>query len=183
VGWFRSLSCVFALLGPTPSSHVLAPLLSALRTVTPRPLIPFSFLFSLFCSLHSEVCKFCLTQRQTFTPRSSLPPSSPHTLQFVDAASGKTFTTLDPRTEEIITNVAAADKEDVNLAVKAARKAFESGPWRKMGGRERGKTLYRLADLMEQHKEELAVLETLDNGKPLSLSRAADVPLSIDHYR
>jgi acyl-CoA reductase-like NAD-dependent aldehyde dehydrogenase len=52
-----------------------------------------------------------------------------------------------------------------------------------MGGRERGKTLYRLADLMEQHKEELAVLETLDNGKPLSLSRAADVPLSIDHYR
>jgi len=83
----------------------------------------------------------------------------------------------------MITEVAAADKEDVNLAVKAARKAFESGPWRKMGGRERGKILYRLADLMEQHKEELAVLETFDNGKPLSLSRAADVPLSIDHYR
>jgi len=52
-----------------------------------------------------------------------------------------------------------------------------------MGGRERGKILSRLADLMEQHKEELAVLETLDNGKPLSVSKAADVPLSIDHYR
>lgn len=103
--------------------------------------------------------------------------------KFVDAVSGQTFTTLDPRTEEIITEVAAADKEDVDLAVKAARKAFESGPWRRMGGRERGKILSRLADLMEQHKEELAVLETLDNGKPLSVSKAADVPLSIDHYR
>jgi acyl-CoA reductase-like NAD-dependent aldehyde dehydrogenase len=97
--------------------------------------------------------------------------------------SGKTFQTIDPRTEETIVEVAAADKEDVNLAVNAARKAFETGPWRKMSGRERGKILYRLADLMEAHKEELAVLETLDNGKPLSLSRNSDVPLAIDHYR
>ncbi|TFJ85075.1 hypothetical protein NSK_003499 [Nannochloropsis salina CCMP1776] len=103
--------------------------------------------------------------------------------KFTDAVSGKTFQTIDPRTEETIVEVAAADKEDVNLAVNAARKAFETGPWRKMSGRERGKILYRLADLMEAHKEELAVLETLDNGKPLSLSRNSDVPLAIDHYR
>lgn len=86
-------------------------------------------------------------------------------------------------TEEVITQVAAADKEDVDLAVKAARKAFEDGPWRKMSGRQRGRILYKLADLMEQHAEELAALETLDNGKPLSASKAADIPLSIDHYR
>lgn len=85
--------------------------------------------------------------------------------------------------EEVITEVAAAEAADVDVAVKAARKAFEAGPWRKMSGRERGKILHRLADLMEEHADELAALETLDNGKPLAASKTADVPLSVDHYR
>jgi aldehyde dehydrogenase (NAD+) len=103
--------------------------------------------------------------------------------QWVDSASGKTFETLNPATGEVIAQVAEGDKEDVDRAVKAARKAFETGPWRKMDARERGKYLYKLADLMEQHIDELAALETLDNGKPIRDSRNADLPLSIDCLR
>jgi aldehyde dehydrogenase (NAD+) len=103
--------------------------------------------------------------------------------RWVDSASGKTFETLNPATGEVIAQVAEGDREDVDRAVKAARKAFEGGPWRRMDARERGKILYRLADLMEQHIDELAALETLDNGKPIRDSRSADLPLSIDCYR
>jgi aldehyde dehydrogenase (NAD+) len=102
---------------------------------------------------------------------------------WVDSASGKTFETLNPATGEIIAQVAEGDKEDVDRAVKAARKAFETGPWRRMDARERGKCLYRLADLIERHIDELAALETLDNGKPITDSRDADLPLTIDCYR
>ncbi|BBL74360.1 aldehyde dehydrogenase family protein [Methylomagnum ishizawai] len=100
-----------------------------------------------------------------------------------DAASGKTFETLNPATGEVIARVAEGDKADVDRAVAAARHAFEKGPWRKMDARERGRLMYRLADLMERHIDELAALETLDNGKPIRDSRNADLPLAIDCLR
>jgi aldehyde dehydrogenase (NAD+) len=100
-----------------------------------------------------------------------------------DSASGKTFPTINPATEEVIEEVAEGDAKDIDLAVKAARKAFDSGPWRKMDARDRGKLMNRLADLIEQHKDELAELETLDNGKPIIESRNADLPLVVDCLR
>lgn len=103
--------------------------------------------------------------------------------KWVDSVSGKTFETLNPATGEVICQVAEGDKADVDLAVKAARKAFEDGPWSRMSAAERGRLLYKLADLMEKNQDELAALETLDNGKPLRDARAADVPLSIKCYR
>src|SRR5262245_41454459 len=87
--------------------------------------------------------------------------------KWVDSESGKTFATTNPATGETICQVAEGDKADVNKAVKAARKAFEEGPWSKMNASERGRILNRLADLIEQHAEELAALESLDNGKPV----------------
>lgn len=100
-----------------------------------------------------------------------------------DAVSGKTFATVNPATEEVIAQVAEGDAADIDLAAKAARKAFESGPWSKMDARDRGRLLSKLADLMEENIEELAALETLDNGKPIRDSRAADLPLAIDCLR
>ena len=99
------------------------------------------------------------------------------------SVSGKTFETVNPATEEVICNVAEGDKEDIDLAVHAARAAFESGPWSKMDARDRGRLLNKLADLMEDNLDELAALETLDNGKPINDARAADLPLSIDCLR
>jgi aldehyde dehydrogenase (NAD+) len=99
------------------------------------------------------------------------------------AASGKTFETINPATEEVIAEVAAGDKEDVDRAAKAARKAFESGPWAKMDARDRGRLINKLADLIEEDLDELAALETLDNGKPIRDARAADLPLVIDCLR
>ena len=84
-----------------------------------------------------------------------------------DSVSGKTFPTINPATGETICQVAEGDKADIDLAVKAARKAFEEGPWSKMNASERGRLLNRLADLIEKNKDELAALESLDNGKPL----------------
>jgi aldehyde dehydrogenase (NAD+) len=103
--------------------------------------------------------------------------------RWVDSASGKTFPTTNPATGEVITDVAEGDKTDIDRAVKAARKAFEQGPWRKMSARERGRLLHKLADLIERNAEELAMLETLDNGKPINDSRNADLPLVLDCYR
>ncbi|GLC44109.1 Aldehyde dehydrogenase 2 member B7, mitochondrial [Pleodorina starrii] len=100
-----------------------------------------------------------------------------------DAVGGRTISVIDPRTEETVIEVAEGDAADVDKAVAAARKAFDFGPWPRMTAKERGRLLYKLADAMEAHKEELAMLETLDNGKPIFYSRAADVPLSIDHFR
>ncbi len=100
-----------------------------------------------------------------------------------DSASGKTFETINPATGLVITKVAEAAKEDVDRAVVAARRAIESGPWAKMTARERGRLLYRLADLIELHIDELAALETLNNGKPISDSRNIDVPQAIECYR
>src|SRR6266568_942493 len=104
--------------------------------------------------------------------------------KWVNSTSGKTFETINPATGEVIANVAEGDAPDVDKAVKAARKAFDKGPWRtKMSARERGKCLSRLADLIEKNFEELAALESLDNGKPLADAKAADLPLVIDCYR
>ena len=100
-----------------------------------------------------------------------------------DSKSGKTFETINPATEEVIAQVAEGDAADIDLAVKAARKAFDSGPWRKMDARDRGRLMYKLADLIETHIDELAELETLDNGKPISESRHGDLPLVIDCLR
>jgi aldehyde dehydrogenase (NAD+) len=100
-----------------------------------------------------------------------------------DSVSGKTFETLNPATGEVICQVAEGDKADIDLAVKAARKAFEEGPWSKMNASDRGRLLNRLADLIEQNKDELAALESLDNGKPLRDALAADLPLTVKCYR
>ncbi|MFN0195949.1 MAG: aldehyde dehydrogenase family protein [Planctomycetaceae bacterium] len=103
--------------------------------------------------------------------------------EWCNAVSGKTFATYNPATEEKIADVAEGDKADIDRAVKAARKAFETGPWSKMDARDRGKLINKLADLVEKNFDELAALETLDNGKPISDSRAADLPLVIDCLR
>src|SRR5262245_60396429 len=100
-----------------------------------------------------------------------------------DSASGKTFATTNPATGETICQVAEGDKVDIDLAVKAARKAFESGPWPKMNASERGRLLHKLADLIEQNQEELASLETLDNGKPYRDSFNIDLPMTAKCYR
>lgn len=103
--------------------------------------------------------------------------------KWVDSVSGKSFETINPATGEVICRVAEGDKADIDLAVKAARKAFESGPWPKMNPSERGRLLNKLADAIEKHADELAALETLDNGKPIGESTAADLPLTIACYR
>jgi phenylacetaldehyde dehydrogenase len=103
--------------------------------------------------------------------------------KWVDSASGKTFQTFNPATGGILAAVAEGDREDINRAVSAARAAFDGGPWRRMTASERGRAIWKLADLIEQHTEEFAMLETLDNGKPLTISRAADVPLAVDLFR
>ncbi|KAF3970846.1 hypothetical protein CMV_005481 [Castanea mollissima] len=97
--------------------------------------------------------------------------------QFVDAVSGKTFQTLDPRTGEVIANIAEGDAEDVNRAVAVARKAFDEGPWPRMTAYERQRVLLRFADLIEKHNDELAALETWDNGKPYEQAAKIEVPM------
>src|SRR6202167_4848366 len=103
--------------------------------------------------------------------------------QWLDAQSGKTFETYNPATGEVLAHVAEGDRAEINQAVAAARKAFESGPWPDMSPAERGRLLWKLSDLVEQHHEELAELETLDNGKPLFFSRIVDVPTVVEVFR
>jgi len=103
--------------------------------------------------------------------------------KWVAAKSGKTFPTYDPSTGEVLAKVAEGDKADIDDAVKAARAAFDNGPWRKMTASERGKLMWKLADLLEKNLEEFAQLESLDNGKPVGVARAADVPLAADLFR
>ncbi|GMH01620.1 hypothetical protein Nepgr_003459 [Nepenthes gracilis] len=103
--------------------------------------------------------------------------------QFMDSASGKTFPTVDPRTGDVIANVAEGDAEDINRAVSAARKAFDEGPWPRMTAYERSKVLLRFADLVEQHNDELAALETWDNGKPYEQAATTEVPMFVRLFR
>src|SRR6266536_2555510 len=103
---------------------------------------------------------------------------------WVNAKSEQTFQTYNPATGELLAECAQGDEVDIERAVKAARRAFESGPWPKMTASERGRLIWKLGDLLLEHLEEIAELETLDNGKPISVTRAADVPLAADlfHY-
>lgn len=90
---------------------------------------------------------------------------------------------INPATEQLITRVAEGDAADANLAVDAARAAFDSGPWRRMSGEERGALIYKLADLIEKNADELATLESMDNGKPYFIARNVDIPLTISTFR
>lgn len=103
--------------------------------------------------------------------------------RWVNSQSGKTFPTVNPTTGEVICQVAEADAADVDVAVKAARTAFDRGAWRKTNGVERGRLLNRLADLIEKNADELAALESLDNGKPLMMARHVDVAATMACYR
>jgi len=103
--------------------------------------------------------------------------------EWQDAASGKTFETRNPATGEVLARVAEGDAADVDRAVRAARAAFESGPWREMDGRKRGRLLWAIADGLEARADELARLETLDNGKPVREARMFDVEGAIECFR
>ena len=100
--------------------------------------------------------------------------------EYVDALSGETFDNVSPVTGETIAQVAACDTADVDRAVKGARAAFESGVWSRLAPKQRKKTLLRLASLMEEHAEELALLETVDMGKPIRDAQRVDVPLAAE---
>ncbi|KAK8969939.1 Aldehyde dehydrogenase family 2 member C4 [Platanthera guangdongensis] len=102
---------------------------------------------------------------------------------FVDSVSGKTFETRDPRTAEVIAVVAEGDNQDIDLAVKAAREAFDYGKWPRKPGFERGRIMMKFADLIDQHREELAILESLDSGKLLHLNKALDIPAVANYLR
>ncbi|KIZ06991.1 aldehyde dehydrogenase (NAD+) [Monoraphidium neglectum] len=109
--------------------------------------------------------------------------------KWTDAADRRSIAVFDPRTEAHLIHVAAAGEADVDAAVAAARRAFDEGPWPRMsakasaGGTERGRVLYRLADLIEQHADELAALETLDVGMPITFSQGLEVPQTVDIFR
>src|ERR1041384_2432479 len=100
--------------------------------------------------------------------------------EFVEAADGKVFKTVSPSTEEVLSEVAQAGEADVDRAVQAARKAFEK--WSALPGSERAKYLFRIARIIQERSRELAVLETLDNGKPIKETRDADLPLVAAHF-
>jgi phenylacetaldehyde dehydrogenase len=105
--------------------------------------------------------------------------------EWVEAASGRTFPTVDPATEEVLAEVARGGAEDVERAVRAARRAFDHGSeWRRMTPSDRGRLIHRIGDLILEHADELATLESLDNGKPRTIARVADVALAADifHY-
>src|SRR3981081_3961396 len=103
--------------------------------------------------------------------------------KWINASSGKTFPTYNPATGEVLAQVAEGEREDIEQAVKAARQAFDHGPWRRMTASERGRLIWKLADLLEANTEEFAYLESLENGKPLGIAKAADVPLAVDLFR
>ena len=96
--------------------------------------------------------------------------------KWVDPNSGKSFDVEDPATGKKIASCAAGNNKDVDLAVKAARKAFDSGIWTDMSNSEKGKIIWKIGDLIDKHSEELAQLESLDNGKPVAVAGAAYVP-------
>ncbi|HFK1752948.1 TPA: aldehyde dehydrogenase DhaS [Bacillus cereus] len=123
-------------------------------------------------NLHEKVEKFLQGTKKLYVNGS-----------FIESASGKTFITPNPATGETLAVVSEAGCEDIHKAVVAARMAFDEGPWSRMSTAERSRLMYKLADLMEEHKEELAQLETLDNGKPIRETMAADIPLAIEHMR
>ncbi|XP_059140890.1 cytosolic 10-formyltetrahydrofolate dehydrogenase-like [Physella acuta] len=111
----------------------------------------------------------------------------PHQLfidnEFIDASDGATYNTINPADESVICQISKATKQDVNRAVEAAKEAFEEGEWGKMNARDRGQLLMKLADLMEQHQEELATIESLDSGAVYTLALKTHVGMSIQTFR
>src|SRR5690625_4119171 len=102
---------------------------------------------------------------------------------YVPSQSGQTFETLNPATEEVLATVSEAKEEDIDRAVDAARKAFDDGPWSQLTTAERSHLIYKFANLVEEHREELAQLETLDNGKPYKQALEDDIDGTVDHFR
>src|SRR5689334_3646011 len=153
------------------SSRLLA-LISQLGAASPRPAQENRMSTAVAPMINEHVSKFIATPRKMLING-----------KWVDAVSGKTFPTYDPSTGKEMARIAEGDAADINLAVTAARNAFEKGAWRKMTASERGRLIWKLADLLEQHTEEFAQLESLDNGKPVGVARAADVPLAVDLFR
>ena len=100
---------------------------------------------------------------------------------FVDPKKGKSFNTINPATEELLSKVGYGDKSDIDAAVRSARAAYTK-IWSKMPAKERGKYLYRIARIMQERAREFAVVETLDNGKPIRESRDTDIPLAAAHF-
>jgi phenylacetaldehyde dehydrogenase len=103
--------------------------------------------------------------------------------RWVEAASGKTFATLDPSNGEVLAEVAEGDREDVDRAVKAARASFEAGTWRELPPAERARILWKVGDLIEERAAEFAELDSLDNGKPITETNFFDVPVSAATFR
>lgn len=128
-----------------------------------------------------------LTDAPQISPRTGKFLQQQHRLlidgNWVEAVSGKRFDVLDPATGDVIATVAEGDRADVNAAVKAARRAFEDSAWSRLTASERGKLLWKLADLLEANLDEFAEIESLDNGKPRAVAAAADVPLAVDLFR
>ncbi len=122
-------------------------------------------------TLERNVEEFLSTPRQLFIDG-----------QWADSASGRTFETPNPATGETLARVAEGEAEDIDRAVRAARRAFEEGPWGRMTTSDRGRIIWRIGDLINEHLDELAQLESLDNGKPFAVAQAADVPLSADMF-
>lgn len=103
--------------------------------------------------------------------------------EFVEAVTGKTFETINPADETVLAEVAYGGSEDVNIAVAAAKEAFYNGPWSTMNARDRGNLMFKLADLMEEHREELAIIESLDSGAVYTLALKTHIGMSIDTFR
>lgn len=103
--------------------------------------------------------------------------------EFVPSMSGKTFETINPATEEVLAVVSEAQAEDVDHAVQSARKAFDEGPWSSISAAERAHLIYKLADLIDENKEELTQLETLDNGKPYKVALEDDILGTVEYFR
>ncbi len=101
--------------------------------------------------------------------------------KFVEPHSKKYFDTINPANEKVLSKIAEADAHDVNLAVEAARRSYDN-VWSKMSGKERGKYLFRIARIMQERARELAVVETLDGGKPIRESKSVDIPLAAAHF-
>src|ERR1700744_4122897 len=128
-------------------------------------------------NLHGAISAMTAAAFSDLSPASAAPLQTRLLIdnRWVASESGETFTTVNPTTGEPICEVAAAGAADVDKAVHAARRAFDRGPWHGLNASERGLPLNRLADLIEKHADELARLESLDNGKPVSVARRVDV--------
>src|SRR6202162_5927537 len=154
---------------------------------------PFSGVVSQFLHVSSWPSKRALRWRSTHMAVATRPTektrffkASPRALlingKFEQAESGKTFETLNPATDTVLASIAEGDAHDIDRAVRAARRAFENGPWSRMTPSERGQIMHRIGDLIMEHADELAELDCLDNGKALGVARAADVPLAADLF-